>query len=157
MKWMLIALSAVSMLLAGCGTSSQVKSDYARASSDRFTYEVVNTDGMSDEGLSILKARIEALLAERGQRAAGTEVDAKKVTIEITNYYMRHGATRAMVGIMAGRDNIESDVRILDASGKVLGQIDVSSFNSTAWGTSRGLIEGHAEEIVEFATGAKAM
>lgn len=153
MKLIIVALS---LALAGCGTSSQVRDSYSHASTDRFFYEVVNTDGMSAEGLSILTARMDSLLGTRGQRATGSEPDAKKVTIEITNYYMRHGATRALVGIMAGRDSIESQVRIVDAAGKVLGKIDISSKNATAWGTSRGLIEGHAEEIVEFATGVKA-
>jgi len=82
MKWIIVALSLV---LAGCGTSSQVRNSYVHAPTDRFFYEVVNTDGMSEEGVSILKERIESLLAERGQRATGTEPEARKVTIEITN------------------------------------------------------------------------
>ena len=126
-----------------------------RGASDQFTYEVVNTDGMSDEGLAMLKSEIDSILAARGQRAAGTESDAKKLSIEITNYYMRHGATRFFVGIMAGRDSIRSTVKVIDASGNVLGQTDVDSTNATAWGTSSGLIESHAEEIVDFATGPK--
>lgn len=153
MKWIIVALS---LALAGCGTSSQIRNDYAHAPTDRFVYEVVNTDNMSEEGVSILKGHIESLLAERGQRATGTEPEARKVTIEITNYYMRHGAARALVGIMAGSDSIKSQVTIVDASGAVLGRIDIDSKNATAWGTSRGLIEGHAKEIVEFATGVKA-
>lgn len=153
MKWMIVALS---LALSACGTTSQVRNSYAYAPTDRFVYEVVNTDGMSDEGVGILKARIDSLLGARGQRATGAEPDVKKVTIEITNYYMRHGAARALVGIMAGKDSIKSEVKIIDAAGKVLGQIDIDSKNATAWGTSRGLIEGHADEIVEFATGVTA-
>lgn len=153
MKWIIVALA---LALAGCGTSSQVRNSYAHAPTDRFFYEVVNTDGMSEEGVSILKDRVEALLAERGQRATATDPQARNVTIEITNYYMRHGATRALVGILAGSDSIKSQVTIVDASGAVLGRIDINSKNATAWGTSRGLIEGHAKEIVDFATGVKA-
>lgn len=141
--------------LSACGTSSQVRNSYARAPGDKFTYEVVNTDGMSDEGLAILKKEIDSMLAARGQRAAGTEPDARKLNIEITNYYMRNGATRFFVGIMAGRDSIRSTVRITDAAGTLLGQTDVDSTNTSAWGTSSGLIEGHAKEIVDFATGTR--
>lgn len=150
MKWI---IAVMALALAGCGTSSQVRSAYTHAPDDRFAYEVVNTDGMSEEGLSILTARIESLLRESGRLAVDAASGSRQVEIEITNYYMRHGATRALVGIMAGADSIESTVTIRGTDGAVLGQIDIDSTNASAWGTSRGLIEGHAEEIVEFATG----
>jgi len=151
-QWGIILLSLV---LAGCGTSGQIRTAYPNVSTDRFTYEVANTDGMSDEALSILKARLDSQLAAQDRRANGAELDAKKIHIEISNYSMRHGAARALMGIMAGKDSIKSGVKIIDAGGTVLGQMDVDSGNATAWGTSRGLIEGHADEIVEFATGIK--
>jgi len=69
---------------------------------------------------------------------------------------MCHGAARALAGIMAGFDSIKSQVTIVDGSGAVLGRIDINSTNATGWGTSRGLIEGHAKEIVDFATGVEA-
>lgn len=153
MKWMIAVLA---LALAGCGTSSQVRNAYVHAPDDQFVYEVINTDGMSEEGLAILKARIEALLRERGQLAVNAASGSRQVQIEITNYYMRHGAARALVGIMAGADSVESTVTIRGMDGEVLGQIDIDSSNATAWGTSKGLIEGHAEEIVEFATGVAA-
>jgi len=152
MRLMIVLLA---FALAGCGTSSQVRADYARATSDKFTYEVVNTDGMAEEGLTILTSRLDALLAERGQRAAGSEPDAKKLTIEITNYYMRPGAARWLVGIMAGRDSLRSSVRITDAAGTVVGHTEINTKNATAFRTTDGLIADHAQEIVDFATGAR--
>ncbi len=148
-------LIIVSMVIAlsACGTSSQVRTSYAPAASDKFTYEIINTDGMSDAGLTTLKEKLDAALAARGQRAAGTEPDAKKLNIEITNYYMRNGAARILVGIMAGVDSVRSTVKITDASGTVLGQADVNTKNATAFRTSDGLIESHANEIVDFASG----
>ncbi len=72
------------------------------------------------------------------------------------NYYMRHGAARAMVEIMAGSDNIQSRVKIKDSStGNVLSEFTVQSKNPTAWGTSKGLIEEHADKIVATLKGAK--
>lgn len=152
MRWMLLLLAFV---LAGCGTSSQVRTDYARAMGDKFAYEIVNTDNMSEAGLAILKTRIDSLLAERGQRAVGTEADARKLTIEVTNYYMRNGATRFFAGIMAGRDSLRSTVRITDTAGMVLGESDIDTYNATAYRGTEGLIEDHAQEIVDFATGAR--
>lgn len=152
MRLMIVLLA---FALAGCGTSSQVRSEYARAASDKFTYEVVNTDGMAEEGLTILKSRLDALLAERGQRAVGSEPDAKKLTIEITNYYMRPGAARWLVGIMAGRDSLRSSVKVTDAAGTVLGSTDINTMNATVFRTTDGMIEDHAQEIVDFATGVR--
>lgn len=60
---------------------------------------------------------------------------------------MRHGAARALVGIMAGRDKIISHVRVVDATGTQRAAFEVESTNSTAWGTTRGLHQKHAEEI----------
>ncbi len=52
-------LIIVSMVIAlsACGTSSQVRTSYAPAASDKFTYEIINTDGMSDAGLTTLKEK----------------------------------------------------------------------------------------------------
>lgn len=151
MKWMIIVLS---LALAACGTSGQVRSKYSHAPTDRFTYEVVNTGGMSVEGLVILKTRLDTTLSALGRLAVDNDPAAKKIRVEITKYRMRHGANRALFGIMAGKDSIVSNVRVIDAAGNVLGEIEVNSGNASAWGTSRGLIEGHANEIVGFVTGA---
>jgi hypothetical protein len=52
---------------------------------------------------------------------------------------------------MAGADNILSQVTVRDAaSGSVLGEFVVESKNPSAWGTSRGLIEEHADKIVSY-------
>lgn len=152
MKWMILGLSFV---LAGCGTSGNVRKQYSHASSDRFAYEVSNTGDMSVEGLVFLRARLDATLAALGRLAIDHDPSAKKVMIEITSYRMRNGATRALFGIMAGRDNIHSTVKVLDPAGDVIGETEISSGNSTAWGTSQGLIEGHADAIVAFLTGAR--
>ena len=159
MKSKLGSLFVASLLLAltGCiGTSSQVRSAYAPAASDKFAYAIENAGGMSAEGLQILNDKLKSELSTSGLLSVPSDPAARKVEIRITNYRMRHGAARAMVGIMAGKDNITSDVRILESgTGKLLGQLTVESGNATAMGTSRGLIEGHAKEIVEFLRGSQ--
>lgn len=49
---------------------------------------------------------------------------------------------------MAGRDKIISHVRVLDTDGAQLASFEVESTNTTAWGTTGGLHQKHAEEIV---------
>jgi hypothetical protein len=151
-----VVAASLLFVLTGCiGTSSQVRSAYAPAAGDKFAYAIENAGGMSAEGLQILDDKLKSELSTGGLLAAASDPAARKVEIRITNYRMRHGAARAMAGIMAGKDNITSDVRILErGTGKLLGQLTVESGNATAVGTSRGLIEGHAREIVEFLRGS---
>lgn len=146
----LITLGLLALFLTGCiGTKSNVRSAYAPSAADRFSYSIDNVDGMSAEGLEILNAQLRDGLGTMLAPASG--IDAKRVQIRITNYYMRHGAARALVGLMAGKDNITSEVTVVDpATGQLLGSLTVVSSNATAVGTSRGLIQGHAKEIVQF-------
>ena len=69
---------------------------------------------------------------------------------------MRSEGARFFEGIFAGRDNIQSTVSIRDvANGRTLMQFTVESHNSLAVGTSQGLMEDHANEIVEILNKAK--
>lgn len=144
----LILLSLLA--LTGCiGTSSKIAKPNAAPASSHLWYTVNNADGMSPEGLAILKERLDSRLS-RALVAPGT-ADAVHVKVTITNYYMRNGAARFLVGIMAGKDSIKSLVQVIDpTTGKELGQLLVDSGNATAFGTSRGLLEGHANEIADF-------
>lgn len=132
------------LLLAGCaGTSLNVQKAYPPATGEQFSYSVNPKVEVSAEALEILDGRLKSQLGNAD--GAG-----RKVEIVITNYYMRHGATRALVGIMAGADNILSQVTVRDAGGAVLGEFTVESKNPSAWGTSRGLIEEHADKIARY-------
>ena len=71
--------------------------------------------------------------------------------IEITfnNYYVRPGAARALVGVMAGVDNITSTVVIKEKDNdKIVGEFRVISKNATAWSSARDLIEQHVDVII---------
>lgn len=152
MKGMILVLS---LILCGCSTTSKIRDSYAYDASDKFSYEVNNPDEMTGEGVAILKARLDSRLAALGKLADGGEPGAHRININITSYYMRHPAARALVGLMAGADTIKSVVVITDAEGKELGRIDLFSQNITILGTAKGLIEGHADKIVDFVTGVR--
>ena len=148
----LLGFVLASLLLGGCaGTALRVQSAYQPASGDKLTYVVVPKVELSDEALSILRQELDSQLRGSGLLAANPAEARKSVEISITNYYMRHGATRAMVGIMAGADNMQSSVQVKDRRTQaVVGEFAVESKNTTAWGTSRGLIVDHANKIVEY-------
>lgn len=143
---MRIALLLLVLLLSACSTSSRIHQAPAGLQDKSFEYRFTNRGGDNAEGIAELERVI------RNQLMVGGFVDqgapAGTLEITLTHYYVRHGAARALVGIMAGRDKIVSHVRVVDTTGVVLAAFEVESTNSTAWGTTGGLHEKHAEEIL---------
>lgn len=151
MKRLIALVILVAVSLGGCSTAGNVQRAYRPAPGDTISYVIIPKAEVSDEALAILRSELDGELRASGLLAAGPADARKAVEISITSYRMRHGATRAMVGIMAGSDNMQSSVVVTDkASGAVVGQFSVQSKNSTAWGTSRGMIADHAGKIVEY-------
>ncbi|WP_175455664.1 DUF4410 domain-containing protein [Pseudoxanthomonas sp. CF385] len=99
--------------------------------------------------MAVLRSRLDERFAS--VRADEGSPDAVHVKVTITAYRMRHGAARALVGIMAGKDTVLSTVQVLDpATGQELGRLNVESGNTTAVGSAGGLLRGHADEIADF-------
>ena len=149
-----VSLAAVllsSLLLGGCiGTSLRAHTPYQPSAGQSFTYKFVDEGKMSAEGLEIMRERLDSQLEAAGL-TKGAAGPAREVDIVINNYFMRHGAARAMGGILHGIDNILTTVLVKDAKTQtVLSKFEVESKNPSAWATSRGLIQGHADKIVNY-------
>ncbi|WP_225765251.1 DUF4410 domain-containing protein [Stenotrophomonas sp. Marseille-Q4652] len=140
-----IALLLVLVFLSACSTTSRVQQSHSGLHGRSFEYQFTNRGGDNAEGIAELKRVIQNKLQTEGWVNNGAA--SGRIEITLTHYYMRHGAARALVGIMAGRDKIVSHVRVLEASGASLTAFEVESTNSTAWGTTGGLHQKHAEEI----------
>lgn len=153
-----IFLVASAALLGGCaGTSATIQSEYRVAPGEKLKLQLNTPPTASEEGVGILRERLNSQLDANGLLAASGAGTNRAIEVNVTNYYMRHGAARALVGIMAGSDNIQSTVKIKDlASGKVLSEFKVESKNPSAWGSSKGLIQNHADKIVATLKGAKS-
>lgn len=148
----LVALSVLllcSTLTACVGTSSKVARPNATATGSRLWYTINNPGGMTPEGMSVLRSRLdERFVAVRAPEGSPNTVE---VRITVTQYRMRHGAARALVGVMAGTDKVLSTVQILEpTTGQELGRLEVDSGNATAVGSAGGLLRGHADEIADF-------
>jgi len=132
-----------------------VQQDYAQNHSDKFEHKIINQAKMNDKGMAVFKDRLDSQLSLLD--GAQSDEATREVEVTFTYYRMRHGATRALFGAMAGTDNITSTVIIRDRKGgKVLGKIKVVSKNATAIGTTRGLIEDHADKIINFIRSSKS-
>lgn len=97
-----------------------------------------------------------AKLSSNGLLATAFDNPTRTLEVNVTNYVIRHGASRAMRGLFAGSDNVQSTVKVKDlATGNTLSEFAVESKNFSAWGRSGGLIEDHADEIVAILRGIK--
>lgn len=149
MKGFIIA-ALIAFTATGCiGTSSKITTPNQAAAGTRYWYTIENRGYMSAEGMEILRARLDERLAT--ELVAADSPGALRAQVVIGSYRMRHGAARALVGVMAGTDEIRSSVTIIDPkTGEQLGQVSVESKNQTAVGSAGGLIRGHADEIADF-------
>lgn len=156
-KLLLSVFLALIVLLSGCATSMQVQTEHKPTIGEKFKYQIITKAEVTEEALGILRSRLNGQLSNSGQLAGNADGGAAQVDVTITSYRMRHGATRAMVGIFAGTDNMASTVTIKDPkTNSVKAQFEVGSRNATAWGTSRGMIEDHADQIAKYLTTGRA-
>ena len=141
-----ITLAAIFVLIAGCSTTSTVHQAPQLQPTQTYSYSFSNEGGDDLEGVKRLDDVIQTHLREAGLTGSGNSNAIIQVIVK--HYYVRSNGARFMAGIMAGRDKILSNVRVVGTDGSQLGNFDVETFNSTAWGTTDGLMKKHAEEIV---------
>ena len=134
-------------VLPGTGTELIVSQSFYYDSSDNFSYDIVDGSKVSEEGMSIFKNKLESELKQKSLYNGNSN---KVIEITFNNYYVRPGAARALVGVMAGVDNITSAVVIKEKdSDKTVGRFRVISKNATAMSSARNLIEQHSDVIIE--------
>ena len=151
MQKLLLSLLIVSAtLFAGCSTSAKIQSEYKLPQGEKFSFRVTAPTDINAEARQIFDASLTSQLSGSGLLAGSSDVNARSLEIAVRNYNMRHGAARALLGILAGSDNMQSTVKVKDkGTGAVLSEFSVESKNSTAWGTSKGMIEDQADKIVD--------
>ncbi|MDH5833492.1 DUF4410 domain-containing protein [Luteimonas kalidii] len=111
-----------------------------------YAYAFSNEGGDDEAGIARLDSFIQQRMRDAGLFADGA--GEGRVEVTVTHYYARSDGARAWAGIMAGRDKVASTVRVLDADGAVRETFEVESSNATAFGSTAGLHEKHADEIV---------
>lgn len=160
MKHYLLVVS-ISGFLAACGSSQSVVKQLNRPATMVARFHLDPVDDRSGESvpgqfLASIRDYLESDLKQ--QDLLATEVDqAPRVHIEVTSYRMRGGITRAMFGVMAGKDGVESKVTVLaPGSDRVLGASDVSTFNIMAVGSPDDIARMHADKIAGFLAGDKS-
>jgi hypothetical protein len=153
-------LVLTSGLLAACGSSQSIVKPIDRPASvvSRFHLDPIDDrsgESVPDQFLASIRGYLESDLKQQNLLAADAD-QAPHVHIEVTDYRMRGGVTRAMFGAMAGKDGVESKVTVLAPGGdRVLGASDVSTYNIMAFGGPDDIARMHADKIAGFLAGGK--
>jgi hypothetical protein len=147
-----VGVVLLSLALAACSTTSTVRQALPPASSQApahaYAYAFENHGGDDQEGIARLDRLIQGRLLQAGLVAGIGEPSSGRVEVDLTHYYLRSNAARFWAGIMAGRDKIASEVEVFDDAGERVGSFEVETTNLSAWGSTEGLMEKHADEIV---------
>ena len=154
----ILALSGLLVILVGCGSTMKVTKEYQPSATDLFSYDIQYNESVvvPEEAIVIMKNRIESELGKRNLLAPSNSLNSKRIEIIFNNYTMRGGVARFGGGIFAGTDIIDTLILVKTDDGHViLSEFVVESTNNTAWGTSQGLIEGHADKIVKYLADGK--
>jgi len=131
-------------VLPGTGTESMVIQSFYIP--NYLSYDIVDGSKVSEKGMSIFTNRLESELKQKSLYNGNSN---KVIEITFNNYYVRPGAARALVGVMAGVDNITSTVVIKEKDNdKIVGKFRVISKNATAWSSATALIKQHVDVII---------
>ena len=155
-KWFAFAL--LCLFVCGCCGTAKFKSitPYQFDSSLKLKFSLSKEASVDipEEILDTIKSQIQEGLSGCNILAATTDNNSRKAEIIITYYRMRPIAARLMVGIMAGCDNIKSNVVIIDPANKQkIGESEITIEECDSWGISSWIIKKYSEVVVKYLSG----
>jgi hypothetical protein len=141
----------LAFVVAACSTTGAGRSPPALASDPSplaRAYAFDNATDFDPATVARLDRAVHARLLTAGQVAPAGTPAVGRIEVRLTHLYLRSDTARFLAGILAGRDRIASTVTVSAADGAPLGRFEVETRNLSAFGSTQGLIERHAEEIV---------
>jgi hypothetical protein len=153
-RWMHIGL--ICLILSGCAGKWSVIMPYHPAQNLKVSYSLSASQSIEvpDEVLEMMRTQLDRRLSARNLLGLQADSGLNKAEILITGYRMRHGATRAMVGILAGCDGIESKVTVKESgTGETIGIASFESSECSAVIPAQKTINGHIEKMVDYLSG----
>ncbi|WP_340677751.1 DUF4410 domain-containing protein [Paraglaciecola sp.] len=148
-KFSISIFGVLVLMLTGCAaTKIFVQQPYDLKSTDSFSYKILESDKVDENTKKIFGNQLDKNFLSRELNKG---LPTRHVEIVFTSYDVRHGAARALAGALAGSDYVVTEVIIKDKeTGNVLSKISVISQNKSAWGTTQGLLEKHADKIASY-------
>lgn len=151
----LIITITVSLLLSACASSTRVVTPAGASIDGRHGYSGIEIVNHGTEAPEHFLDAVESYLSRMlGERALIDEEALHRVQVNVIDYRMRSGFSRAMFGVFAGKDGIDSEVTVVDTeTGRELARSTVTSYNVMAVGDMDDIARMHAEEIARFLSG----
>ncbi len=156
MKKIIFLLSILALILGGCASSTNITQPLeAPQVTEVKTFGDIEIDKKDTKAPEHFIQAVESYIKQGLQeRSLYNEESGKKISVSVNSYRMRKGMTRMMFGIFAGKDGINSTVKVYSPDGgKVLGSSEVNSYNVMAVGSQDDIARMHGEEIVKFLSG----
>ena len=151
-----VGLLFLLIIVTACAPVLKVAKEYQRSPDDLFSYSVKTDSSVEvpQETISVLEDRLTAELTKRNMFASSDSDKNRRIEITINKYNMRSDGARFWGGIFAGTDIIDTLVLVKSHDGgETLAEFTLVSKNESAWGSSKGMIEEHADLIVKYLTG----
>ncbi|KAB7762486.1 DUF4410 domain-containing protein [Xanthomonas maliensis] len=149
MKITMRALAIASLLLlCACSTNSVVRQSYKADAGTTYVYTLHGNADTDADSLATFRQQLDAKLKAAQLLGTAGAPGARTLDITVTHYYMRSNGARFWAGVMAGRDKMATSIAVKQGDA-TLAAFDVESTNATSFGSSGGLMETHAEEIVQ--------
>lgn len=166
MQKLVAAILIISVsILAGCGTTAKIKTEYHLVQGEKFKFQYTDLPNINgeeraylpnDTGISLLHYALSKRLERDGLLASENDVTARTLEVTVTSFRIRNESAKYLSGLVPESDNIQSTVNIKEqGSGKILSEFTVESKNYTATGTLQSIINDHADSILATLKGEK--
>lgn len=153
----IIVILIFSLLASACSSSTRVSQAIDANHAIQQTYASITLNNKSTDAPEHFAEAVKSYLKqELRNKGIYNENDGSTVSVDIVDYRMRSGFTRAMFGIFAGKDGVDSEITVTNKNGKIIGKSKVSSFNVMAIGDMQDIARMHAEEIAKFLNSEKS-
>ncbi|MDQ7062553.1 MAG: hypothetical protein Q9M43_16125 [Sulfurimonas sp.] len=154
MKRLVLSLISIMVFigLSGCATNTVVvpyKNDIKKSLKISLLKDSNVT--ISKQVLTSINEQVKNGLIKRNLLYSN-ETDFNNVEIRLTSYRMRPDAARLTVGILAGCDNIKSDIIIKNNENIIIGQSKIEFKECAAWGVSSQVITAYSKEVIKYLT-----
>ncbi len=149
----------LSFALAACGANIEVRKSIPPeliTDSEKGGYTSID---IRADGATVSNDFIRLLAGNIGERLSELSLYPKKegsmkVLILITGYDIKGGASREVMGTLAGPDEVQSTVQVVDKStSEIIGESTVFTSSSMAYGI-KGMAWVHADDIASFLSAA---
>ena len=150
--WLSLALLAI-LAVTGCSSTTAVQDSIPLAERKPVSYEISYQTAVEDDWKQMFEAKLRDELNRSGLLAPDDAVNPDQVSINFLVFRLRDDASRKLGGLLAGTDEIKSEIVVRNAQGAALGRSVVTTANATAWVTSSGYLEHHARDVAAFLSG----